>query len=147
MMRRLWAALTLCVSVALLPGPAAARTTFHDLPVKAAVESDLGKESLLEVPFFMEGEKHRAVAKTLGTFTANKRTRATFRSDEEACQVAFLSAVKTFQVRAQKIGGDAVVGLTSMTKHKILSSPTEYRCVAGGFVANVVLKGDVVKLK
>jgi uncharacterized protein YbjQ (UPF0145 family) len=146
-MRGRSALLVLGVSVALLPGPAAARTTFHDLPVKEAVGSDLAKTSLLEVPFFMEGQKHRAVAKKLGTFTANKRTRATFRSDEEACQVAFLSAVKSFQIRAQKLGGDAVVNLTSMTKHRVLSSPTEYRCVAGAFIANVVLKGDVVSFK
>ena len=146
-MRRISAVLVLGLSVTLLPGPAAARTTFHDLPVKEAVEGDLGVEKLLDVPFFMEGEKHRGVARELGTFTSNKRSRGIFKSDEEACRTAFLSAVIAFQVRALRMDADAVVELTSMTKHRVLSSTTEYRCVAGAFVANVVLRGKVVKFK
>jgi uncharacterized protein YbjQ (UPF0145 family) len=66
---------------------------------------------------------------------------------ETACEIAFLSAVTSLQSRAQSIGGDAIVDVKSITKHNDLTSVSEYRCAAGGVVANVVLTGRVVKLK
>ena len=83
----------------------------------------------------------------LGEFTANRRTNAFNKGDEEACQIAFLSAVIALQTRAQEMGGDAVVDVHSTTRHQNLESATQYRCAAGNVVANVVLVGRVVKLK
>jgi len=126
--------------------PAAARDTFHDLSVDEATRSELGGEKLLELPFYMKGQKHPAIAQDLGVFTSNRRTNAFNKSDEKACEIAFLSAVIALQERARRQGGDAVVDIRSITKHNDLESPTQYRCVAGAFVANVALEGRVVRL-
>jgi len=132
-----------CVSAAL---PAEARETFHDLSVQEAAESELGKQKLLEVPFYMKGQKHPKVAQDLGVFTSNRRTNAFNKSDEQACEVVFLSAVIALQKRAQRQGGDAVIEIRSITKHQDLESATQFRCVAGAVIANVALEGRVVRL-
>jgi uncharacterized protein YbjQ (UPF0145 family) len=124
-----------------------ARTTFHDLSAKEATESETGKTKLLEVPFYLAGQKHAKVARDFGVFTANKRTNAFGKSDEAACQIAFLSAIISLQKRATELGGDAVVDIKSITKHNDLESATDYRCVAGGVIANVALTGRVVKFE
>jgi hypothetical protein len=139
--------LALALAILFAASAALARTTFHDLAVADAVQNGAGRENLLAIRFFMAGEKHAAVAKDLGTFTANKRTNAFNKSDEAACQIAFLSAVISLQSRAQQLGGDAVVDIRSITRNQELVSATQYRCVAGTTVANVALSGRVVKLR
>lgn len=75
----------------------------------------------------------------------NPKTNALNKSDAEACQWAFLSAVKKFQERAKKEGGTKVGNLVSYYKKKEFSSTTQYECHAGRSIAGVALKGDVVK--
>ncbi|MCG8591677.1 MAG: excinuclease ABC subunit A [Proteobacteria bacterium] len=127
--------------------PAAARNTMHDLSVKAAVESERGKEKLLGVKYYMAGQRHAKAARDLGTFTANRRTNAFNKSDEFACQIAFLSALIALQKRAQSLGADAVVDIKSMSRHGELVSASQFRCAAGNVVANVVLSGRMVTFK
>ena len=126
--------------------PLSARNTFHDFNAAKARAEGFGRENLLAVPVHLAGETHAAVATDLGTFRANKRTNAANKSDEAACQIAFLSALISLQNRARALGGDAVVDVRSITKNNDLTSATQYRCVAGAFVANVALEGRVVKL-
>jgi hypothetical protein len=133
--------------VALTPMAAGARETFHDLDTKQAVDSELGKSKLLGVPIHFAGQSHAKIASDMGVFTANRRTSAFGKSDEEACRIAFLSAVIALQKRVQTLGGAAVVDIKSITKHQNLESATQYRCVAGDVVANVVLTGRVVKFE
>ena len=128
-------------------GVANARNTEHFLPVKTAVESALGKERLLAVPYFFKGQKHAPAKKTLGEWTTNKQSRGAFRSDEASCEVAFLSAMIQLQKRAQAEGGDAIVDIVSITRGKETTSTTDYRCVAGSMIVHVGLKGTVVNLK
>jgi uncharacterized protein YbjQ (UPF0145 family) len=135
-----------CLLCLLASSTADARSTFHDLSAKEAAESDIGKAKLLDVPFFMSGQKHAKVAREFDVFTSNKRTNAFGKSDEAACQIAFLSAIISLQNRATQLGGDAVVDIKSITKHNDLDSATDFRCAAGGVIANVVLTGRVVKL-
>jgi hypothetical protein len=132
-----------CLCAAL---PAEARETFHDLSVEDAKQSTLGQEKLLDLPIYMKGQKHPKVAKDLGVFTSNRRTNAFNKSDEQACEVAFLSALIALQKRARAEGGDAVVDVRSITKHNDLESATQFRCVAGAVIANVALEGRVVRL-
>ena len=130
-----------------LVNPALARDTFHELSVKKALTSQLGKEKLLNVPIYMAGQKHKRMAKDLGVFKSNKRSRSFDRTDVEACNVAFLSAVISLQKRALKMGADAVVDIRSITKDKRLISATKFRCVAGDIMANVALTGRMVNFK
>ena len=66
--------------------------------------------------------------------------------DQEACEWAFLSAIKALQERAQKDGMNAVVNITSNYKHQSFASKTEFECGAGNIMAGVALKADIVKL-
>lgn len=75
----------------------------------------------------------------------NPKTNALNKSDAEACQWAFLSAVKKFQERAKKEGGSKVGNLVSYYKKKEYRSTTKYECHAGRSIAGVALKGDIVK--
>ena len=77
--------------------------------------------------------------------TANKKTNAFNKSDKEACEWAFLSAVKTFQERAVKEGGTRVVNLTGYYKKQPFDSKTQFQCGAGALMAGVTLKGDIAK--
>jgi uncharacterized protein YbjQ (UPF0145 family) len=145
---RLHRGILLCGFFLVLAAPTAfARTTFHDLDVKQAVESETGKAKLLDVPFYMMGQPHPKMGSDLGVFTANRRTNAFGKSDEEACKIAFLSAIISLQNRAQQMGADAVIDIKSITKHNNLESNTNYRCAAGGIIGNVTLTGRVVKFK
>ena len=134
-----------CLLCLFASSTAGARSTFHDLSSKEAAETATGKAKLLDVPFYMSGQKHAKVARDLGVFTSNKRTNAFGKSDEAACQIAFLSAIISLQSRANKLGGDAVVDIKSITKNNNLDSATDFRCAAGGVIANVVLTGRVVR--
>jgi len=136
-----------CLFFVLTTSTAFARNTFHDLEVKQAAESEIGKAKLLDVPFYMLGQKHPMMARDLGVFTSNKRTNAFNKTDEAACQIVFLSAIISLQSRARQLGADAVIDIRSITKHNDLESATSYRCVAGNVVANVALTGRVVEFE
>jgi hypothetical protein len=88
-----------------------------------------------------------AGAQSLGTFVTNKKTNSFGKPDEEACRWAMLSALIALRERALQEGGNAVVNVVSYYQKVTYSSPTEYDCHAGGFVAGVALKGTVAKLK
>jgi uncharacterized protein YbjQ (UPF0145 family) len=145
-MKRHYSILLGCLLCLFASTTANARSTMHDLSAKEAAESEIGKAKLLDVPFYMSGQKHAKVARDLGVFTSNKRTNAFGKSDEAACQIAFLSAIIALQNRATQLGGNAIVDIKSITKSDDLDSATNYRCAAGSVVANVVLTGRVVKL-
>jgi uncharacterized protein YbjQ (UPF0145 family) len=123
-----------------------ARETEHFFAAKEAAESDLGKAKLYSVPFYLKGQKHPRVAKTIFELSTDQSTRGIFRSDTASCQVAFLSAIRELQTQAQAKGGDAVIDIVSITSGKLTESSTDYRCIAGTTVVHVGLKGKIVKL-
>jgi len=137
----IWALLVLSPTAAL------ARNTMHDYSIEFALQSETAKVKLLDVPIYFAGQSHAAVATDLGFFKANRRTNAFNKTDEAACEIAFLSAVIALQSRAEKQGGDAVIDIKSITNTSELVSTTQYRCSAGNVVANVVLTGRVVRLE
>lgn len=128
------------------PGWAAARSTMYDLDADEALASELGKEKLLAVRVYLSGRAHGEVAADLGVFATTRVTNAFNKADEEACRIAFLSAVIVLQERALEAGGNAVVDIKSITKGRHLDSETQYRCAAGNVVANVALSGRVVRI-
>ncbi len=124
--------------------PVFAKDVFQDLPVSTAKESALGKQKLLGVPAYMTGQESPRIEKDFGQFKSNKRTHRLNKTQEEACKVAFLSALIALQKRAVKLGADGIVDIKSITKYKRLESATNYRCSASDLMANVALTGRIV---
>lgn len=125
---------------------AQARETERFYPAQEAAESELGKAKLYSVPFYLKGQQHPQVKKTIFELSTNQSTRGVFRSDENSCRVAFLSAIRVLQNRAQEKGGDAIIDIVSITRGKQTESSKDYRCIAGATVVHVGLKGKIVKL-
>ena len=100
-----------------------------------------------DIRLYFGKQKTPAVERKMGEFTANRKTNATNKSDKEACEISFVSAVVSLQQRARKEGGNAVVNVHSVYKNEFKESNSEYLCGAGTFVAGVALRGTVVKLQ
>lgn len=132
--------------VALAPAtPSRAADVMLDVDVADAKASHFGS-SLLDVPFYMAGEKHPAVTQKIGIWPTNKRTNAFGKAKTDACHRVFISAIRALQQRAQREGGNAVIDIESTIKGESFKSATQFRCAAGAVMANVVLKGTIVKL-
>jgi len=51
-----------------------------------------------------------------------------------------------FQERAKELGANAVVNMVSYYNQDEKTSPTQFECHAGAFIAGVALKGDFVTI-
>lgn len=86
-----------------------------------------------------KGQIVRAGAKT------SQKTNALNKTDQEACNWVFLSAVKRMQDGAKRDGATKVGNIVSNYNNKEYKSTTQFECHAGRSVAGVALKGDIVK--
>lgn len=127
--------------------PALARDDVLTFPVADVMNNPTYAARLTGVKFFFGDQAHPAVAREIGSYQSNKKTNAFNKSDKEACEWAFLSALLSLHDRALATGGDAVVNVTGFYKKLPFSSATEFQCGAGATMAGVTLKGTVVKLK
>jgi len=126
---------------------AQARDEHTMFSIQEAMNTEDAKAKLDKgIQFYFGEQKHPKAEKTFGEFMSNKKTNAFNKTDERACQWAFLSAMLSFQDRALQEGGDAVVNIRSYYKRHEVSSTTEFECGAGNIIAGVTFKGDVVKL-
>jgi hypothetical protein len=117
------------------------------LSIDDAMNTASAREKLDQsIRLYFGKERRPAVAKSIGTWTTNKRTNAFGKNDKNACEWVFLSAMLQLQERARKEGGDAVIGIESVYKNIVTSSETEYMCGAGNVVAGVAFRGEVVRL-
>lgn len=124
-----------------------ARNTIHQFPIDSALERGAKENVLIDsVQMFFGEQAHPAVAENKGEYTSNRKTNAFGKSDEKACEWAFLSAVKTLQERAVSEGGNAVINIYSFYYKNKFVSDTQYECGAGATVAGVTLVGEVVTL-
>jgi len=99
-----------------------------------------------DVKLFFGKQEHPDPEASYGVFTANRKTNFLNKSDKEACQIAFVSAVVALQERAQKEGGNAVIAIRNVYRKDNFVSETEYECGAGTVIGGVALQGEVVKL-
>ena len=128
---------------------AAGRDDHIKLPIQGALEKGQSYKDTVgsDIKLFWGTQKTPAIAQKMGEFTSNKKTNAANKSDQDACDLAFISAVIALQQRARKEGGNAVVNIRSVYKKEDSDSPTDYVCGAGRIMAGVALRGTVVKLK
>jgi len=144
---------TIAVAASILALGAASSALARDdrlmLPVSEGMEKGKSTKEKIdpEIGVYFGKRKSPAVERKMGEFTANRKTNATNKTDKEACEIAFVSAVLSLQQRARREGGDAVVNIHSVYKNENRESDTEYLCGAGTFVSGVALRGTVVKLK
>ncbi|MCK5818532.1 MAG: excinuclease ABC subunit A [Psychromonas sp.] len=99
------------------------------------------------VKFFFGHQSHPKVEKSIMTIISDQKTNAFMRSDKNACQWAFASAMKTLHNKAIAAGGNAVINIRSNYKGSIVSSKTTFQCGSGALIAGVSLIGEVVKIK
>lgn len=137
------AALVAALSIA---GSAAARDDHNMYPLEDALNTPAAQEKLNpDIKLYFGKQKSPKAAKQLGEWKTNKKTNAFNKSDKEACEWTFLSAVLELQERAEKEGGNAVVNIVSNYKNQVTSSETEYMCGNGALMSGVALKGSVIK--
>jgi len=116
--------------------------------INDALNTEDAKQRLNKnIRFYFGDQSHPKIIKNLGEYMSNKKTNAFNKTDERACQWNFLSAMLSFQERALRMGGNAIVNIRSYYKKNEISSQTEFQCGSGAFVSGVTFLGDVVKLK
>ena len=129
--------------------PALARDDRLMFPVSGGMEKGKSTKDRIDpdIKLYFGKQKTPPVEKKLGEFSSSRKTNATNKTDQEACEISFVSAVVSLQQRARREGGDAIVGIHSIYKNENRESDSEYLCGAGTFAAGVALRGTVVKLK
>jgi len=98
------------------------------------------------IKIYMMGQSVPGLQKRYGSYKSNKRSNAGGKTSQDACDVAFISALIALQQRADREGGNAVVDIYSLTKDKKMQSSENYSCNAGGMMVNVVLMGTVARV-
>ena len=138
-----------CMILALGASPALARDDRLMFPVADGMEKGKSTKDRIDpdIRVYFGKQKTPAIDRKMGEFTANRKTNATNKTDKEACEISFVSAVVSLQQRARKEGGNAVMNIASVYRNDNRESATEYLCGAGTFAAGVALRGTVVKLK
>ena len=117
-----------CLLFIFVASAADAADSFHNLSVKGAAESNTGKAKLLDVPFYMSGQKHAKVAHDFGVFTSNKRTNAFNKSDEAACEIAFLSAMEVTDGLERRCGF-FIVARRTKGESQVVQRRDEFRVI------------------
>jgi uncharacterized protein YbjQ (UPF0145 family) len=117
------------------------------LPIAAALEmSDPEEKPEGTVKFFFGGDNAPAAVQRFRTYVADRRTGTYHKSDQKACNDAFMSALAALENRAQSVGANAVVNIVSYYKKVEMASATEFECHVGTVRAIVMLRGEFVKI-
>lgn len=136
------------LAVAAFSSAGFARNTIATYSIQAALSSPQAKRAALgnSVRFYFGNQPHGKIIKNLGSTRTNRKTNAFLKSDEKACEWAFLSALKALRGHALAAGGNAVINIKSNYKNHLTSHNTRYTCGAGATTAGVALVGTIVKL-
>ena len=137
----------LLLSLLLIPSSVYARDDIGSYSIKEALDLEQSKEELgNDIKFFFGKQAHGKILRNHGVVRTNKKTNAFGKSDLDACQWAFLSAMVTLRNSALTEGANAVINIQSNYKNDLTSSEDTFQCGAGAFVAGVSLVGAVVTL-
>ncbi len=125
-----------------------ARNTVSEFSIEEALQRGYDQGVITKsVRLYFRTNKSKKYKKVITRVRTTKKTNAFGKSDKNACQWAFLSAIKSFQAKAKKVGGRAVVGIVSNYQNHRYSSSKKFQCGAGNVVAGVSLKGVIVRRK
>ena len=134
--------------VFLVAQQANARDTLLSLPISEAMaHPQAGSVLGNKIRFYFGKQQHAKVVHEYGQIQTNKKTNALNKTDKEACDWVFLSAMKELRKKAENLGANAVVNIRSNYKSNTTSSETSFQCGAGNLLAGVALVGTVVRLE
>ncbi len=141
-------ALLIAVAISLsITSAAYARNTQYFLPINNAMNTKAAQEKLdKSLKFFFGDQQHPPILTNLGSGVSNRKTNSFSKSDLNACNWGFLSAILSLQDRAHQLGANAVVHIVSYYDKNEIANQANFECHAGGVVAGVALKGDFVKI-
>ena len=138
----------LFVSLSLCAASVQARDTTHYLSIKEAIEVAKSQGLGDDIKLYFGDQQYPPVEATLTKgISTNKKTNAANKTDQVACNWAMHSALLQLQLAARNMGGNAVVNIESYYKKNVFRSKDQFECHAGGIMAGVALRGDVVRLK
>ena len=139
----------LILIASILPIPSVfARDTIGSYSIDEAMSLEKSKGRLgNDIRYYLGEQKHGKIEKNFGEYKTNKKTNAFNKSDKEACQWFFLSAMISLRDRARREGGNAVINIKSNYKNNLTSSDDSFQCGAGALIAGVALVGTVVKFE
>lgn len=135
--------LTIACTAALLMTGCKSTDVSHTYSIAEALNSPQAKEVLDPSISLQFGRGSGHIIRR--GLVSNKKTNTVGKSDREACEWAFLSAVKQFQERAHKEGASKVVNLISYYKKVPYKSTSEFECHSGNLMSGVALKGDLAR--
>src|ERR1700737_2154828 len=102
--------------------PAIARDEQKAFPIGQALNSAAAQAKLDPgIKFFFGKQRHPKVTKDFGEWPTNKKTNAFAKSDLQACEWVFLSALIALQERARKEGGNAIINIVSNYRNVVTS--------------------------
>jgi len=133
--------------VTLMSAQAYARNTIHHFPVADVLNEPGFASQISGVSFYFGSQSHPAVVKKFGEYRTNKKTNAFNKSDLEACNWVFKSAILALHQRAVSLGANAIVNIRSNYKNNVEISETDFTCGAGALMSGVALIGDFVKVE
>ena len=140
--------LLMVLALACLATPADARDDRLRLPIADVLNGPDARAKLDPgVQLYFGRQPYAPPVRRMGQTTQNKKTNFFNKTDQEGCNWVFLSAVRSLQEYAHKLGGNAVVNSVSVYKGQEFVSETQYECGAGSIVGGVALRGEIVLLK
>ncbi len=127
---------------------AQARDDIQDYSIADALSTEQAKNALgSNIHFAFGNQATGTVTKRFGEFSTNQKTNGVGKSDRQACEWVFLSAMKVLKQRAIREGGNAVINIRSNYRNNLTSSAETFKCGSGALISGVALVGDVVTLK
>jgi uncharacterized protein YbjQ (UPF0145 family) len=115
-------------------------------PIDEALATLAAQNKIQGIDLYFGNQEHPKILQDFGEFRTNQKTNALNKSDKQACEWVFLSALLKLQERASSLGANAVINIKSNYRNNEVVSETEYQCGAGHIFAGVALKGRIVKL-
>ena len=147
--RRVTAAAVLAAAVlsVLVTPVAQAKDDRMLLDIAGALRTPAGRDRFDDtVQFLWADQSYPPPVQSYDVTTTEYRAFAPTRTDDEACNVAFIEALAALRDHAKALGGNAVVNIKSIYKNREFRSDTQFECRSGYLVNNVSLEGRVVKL-
>ena len=139
------------LATAVLSGLAAPAAQAKDermlLDISGALGTTAGRDRFDDtVQFLWADQAYPPPLQAYDVTTTEYRAFAPIRTDDEACNVAFIEALAALRDHAKAMGGNAVVNIKSIYKNREFRSDTQFECRTGYTVNTVSLEGRVVKL-